>query len=119
MELKTGAAEVIIEFPRCTVIWQPEHRKCITRFHDGTEAHAIPHDTDEYRWHAAEKSTGDIDLYCWQHDIAHVIVGMMHGGVSRVLWDIAHGGAADSDECRAEEAEAQELQRRLFLRFGG
>jgi hypothetical protein len=105
-----------IEFPLCTVIWQPEHRKCITRFLDGTEAHAIPHDTDEYRRHAAEKSTGDVDLYCWQHDIAHVIVGMMRDDVSRVLWDIAHGGTGDDDLCQAEEAAAQEFQRTFFFR---
>jgi hypothetical protein len=107
---------VRVVFPLCEVTWYPEMRKCITRFLDGTEAHAIPHDTDAYRKHAVEKSTGDVDLYCWQHDIAHVIVGMLHGGVSRVLGALAHGGSTEGPEFDAEEREAQELQRKLFLR---
>lgn len=105
-----------IEFPHCTVLWQPEHRKCITRFYDGTEAHAIPHDTEEYRRHAAEKSTGDVDLYCWQHDLCHVIVGLMEDQASVVLWALAHGQTTDTLECDREEQQAQELQKRFFLR---
>lgn len=108
--------DVQITFPGCTVEWQAEHRKCITRFFDGSEAHAIPHDTGDYLNHAYEKSTGDVDLYCWQHDLAHVIVGLMEGRESFVLWALAHGNSTDTPECMDEEIEAQEFQRRFFLR---
>lgn len=107
---------ILISFPGCSVEWQPEHRRCVTRFYDGTEAHACPHDTDAYRAHAAEKSIGDVDLYCWQHDLAHVIVAMIRGGLSKVLWALAHGGDTSSSGCAEEEREAQEFQKRFFLR---
>lgn len=106
-----------IEFPGCTIEWHADMRKCITRFDDGTEAHAIPHETDAYRAHAAEKSTGDVDLYCWQHDLAHQIAAMQSGRrVSLVLWNLAHGQATDTPACDAEEKLAQEFQKRFFLR---
>lgn len=105
-----------VKFPGCTLEWVAEQRKCITRFRDGCEAHAIPHDTPEYRAHAEEKSTGDVDLYCWQHDLAHCIVGLMHGGLSIVLWNLAHDLPTNTAICEAEEREAQEFQKRFFLR---
>lgn len=106
-----------ITFPSCTLEWIPEHRKCIARFHDGTECHACPHDTDAYRAHAREKSTGDIDDYCWQHDCMHAMVALIeHGGPSVVLWNLAHGLPTDTPECETEERAAQELQRAFFLR---
>jgi hypothetical protein len=106
-----------VHFPGLVIEWIPEHRKCISRFDDGTEAHAIPHDTPEYHRHAEEKSTGDVDLYCWQHDIAHQVVAMMAGRrVSLVLWNLAHGISTDSPACELEEREAQEFQRQFFLR---
>jgi hypothetical protein len=64
-----------IVFPHCTIEWEPHNRRAVTRWTDGTEAYACPHNTDAYRAHAAEKSTGDIDLYCWQHEIAHAVAG--------------------------------------------
>lgn len=106
-----------IEFRHCTVEWQPEHRRVVTRFADGTEAHGCPHDTEQYRAHAAEKSTGSVDLYCWQHDIAHVIAAGIAGRcTSLVLWNLAHGLPVDGPECEHEEQAAQEFQRRFFLR---
>jgi hypothetical protein len=105
-----------VEFPHCTVFWEPEHRRVVTRFPDGSEAYGRPHDTEAYRAHAAEKSTGDVALYCWQHDLAHVVVGLMNGGPSVVLWNVAHGLSDTTPECDAEELAAQEFQRRFFLR---
>lgn len=105
-----------IEFPHCTVEWQAEHRKCITRFSDGAEAHAVPHDTHEYRQHAVDKSTGNIDDYCWQHDLCHVIWGLMNGGPSIVLWAVAHGIPTDGESFEREEQQVQELQRAFFRR---
>lgn len=106
-----------IEFPHCELTWHPDQRKCVARFDDGTEAHAIPHETPEYSAHAAQKSTGDIDFYCWQHEIAHIIVALISGRVtSLVLWNLAHGIPTDTPACEAEEHAAQEFQRAFFMR---
>jgi hypothetical protein len=107
---------VFIDFGVCQCFWDADNRKFICRFPDGTEAHGIPHETEAYRQHAAEKSTGDIDLYCFQHDVAHCVVGLINGGVSKVLWNVAHGLPTDTPECVAEETAAQEFQKRFFLR---
>lgn len=107
---------MFIDFGVCQCFWIPEHRKFVCKFPDGTEAHGIPHETDDYRRHAAEKSTGDIDHYCWQHDLGHVIVGLINGGVSKVLWAVAHDLPLETPECQAEEKAAQEFQKRFFLR---
>lgn len=97
--------------------WSPERRECITRFHDGAEAYATPHDTADYHQHALEKSTGSVDLYCWQHDLAHVIVALMHGyRPSAVLWALAHNEPTDTIECETEEIAAQSFQKAFFLR---
>lgn len=104
------------DFPTCKVEWIPELRMCVTEFADGTQAHACPHETAEYRKHATEKSNGDIDIYCWQHDCFHVIYGLLNGGVSKVLWNLAHGLPTDTEECQTEEREVQEMQRRFYLR---
>lgn len=110
-------SEISIDFGLCTVTWEPQHRRCVTRFRDGSQAYAIPHDTDAYRAHAEEKSTGDTDLYCWQHDVAHVLVALISGrGPSKVLFALAHGQRTDTPACEDEEQEAQALQRALFLR---
>jgi hypothetical protein len=108
---------VRLQFGDCVIEWIPELRLCVTRFADGTEAHAIPHDTSDYLYHAIEKSTGDIDLYCWQHDIAHAVVALMSGrNVSLVLWNIAHGLPVDTPGCEREEQQAQAFQKAFFLR---
>jgi hypothetical protein len=105
-----------VEFPDCTVEWDDEQRKCITRFEDGTEAHACPHHTADYLAHALDKSDGDVSAYCWQHDLAHCIVGLIKGGNSAVLWALAHGEPTNTPECDREEREAQEFQRNWFMR---
>jgi hypothetical protein len=107
-----------VEFPNGVVLeWWPNLRKCIARFPDGTEAHAIPHETDAYRAHAKEKSTGDIDHYCWQHDLCHQWAALAMGWpYSIVLWNLAHGLPTDTHACEMEEIQAQELQKKFFLR---
>jgi hypothetical protein len=106
-----------IVLPHCVIEWEPQYHRAVTRWNDGTEAYACPHDTDDYRAHATEKSTGDIELYCWQHDIAHVIAGYIAGrNASIVLWNLAHGLPVDTPECEAEEQAAQQFQRAFFLR---
>ncbi len=106
-----------IQFPFCELAWNPEQRKAVCRFKDGTEAHACPHDTDEYRAHAAEKSTGNEDMYCWQHEIAHIIVAQIYyNAPSSVLWNLAHNRSTDTDTCTREEQMAQDFQRKMFLR---
>jgi hypothetical protein len=105
-----------IEFPHCVCEWEVDNRRFVARFHDGTVAHGTPHETEAYREHAAAKSTGDIDDYCWQHDLAHAIIGLMNGGPSVVLWACAHNLPLDTPECEAEELAAGEFQKRFFRR---
>ena len=101
-------------FRHCQVELHGE--KVITRFHDGTEAHAVPQDTPEYHAHAIEKTgKDDILLYCWQHDLMHVMHAEMRDRPSVVLWAVAHGLPTDTPECEQEEREAQDLQRAYLL----
>lgn len=121
-----GAAEQIVNAPAlvvpfrfCTVELHRDRELVITRFTDRTEAHACPHDTPEYHAHAIEKTgVDDTMLYCWQHDLVHVMVGEMNGGPSLVLWAVAHGEPTDTPECELEERQAQDLQRLLQMRPG-
>jgi hypothetical protein len=96
----------------------PEFRLVITSFRDGTEARAIPHDTDDYRGHASESGVGsDVDLYCLHHDIAHVIFGEMLGTESPVLRSVATGNYYPPDQLDREEEIAKLLQA-YFNRYG-
>jgi len=108
----------MLRFRFCTVELRRDEQLVITRFHDGTEAHACPHDTPEYHAHAIEKTgLDDIMLYCWQHDLAHILCAELRGGPSPVLWAAAHGESTDTAECQAEEDAAQNLQRVLQMRY--
>jgi hypothetical protein len=108
---------ISVTFPTCTVEWEEHNRRVVTRFPDGREAYAVAHETAEYRQHATDKGTGDIDLYAWMHDISHCIVAMIeHGGPSVVLRSLSLGLPTDTPECEAEEQAAQQFQRAFFLR---
>lgn len=110
-------AYIGIKFNHCQVSVQRDRQLVITRFHDGTEAHACPHDTPEYHDHAIEKTgLDDILLYCWQHDLFHVMHGEMQGRPSAVLWALAHGEPTDTLECQEEERMVQDLQRCMQMR---
>lgn len=105
-----------IVFHRHTVELWRNPDVVVTKFKDGTEATAIPHDTPEYHKHAIEKTgKDDVLLYCWQHDLMHVIYSEMKGRHSLVLWNIAHGLSTETPECDIEEREAQALQKEYVL----
>lgn len=110
---------MLIEFPSCTVEWLPRERKCVTRFPDGTEAHAIPFDDDQYRAHAERSGVGtDVDQYCLDHDLAHCWFGQMAcGGPSPVLKSVADGVSIEGDKSDREE-EIVKLMQAYFNRFG-
>jgi hypothetical protein len=104
-------------FQYCTVELYPDEQLVVTRFSDGTEAHACPHDTPEYHAHALDKTgRDDIMLYCWQHDLMHVMIGEMNDRPSAVLWAVAHELPTDTDACVQEEREAMTLQRLFNVR---
>lgn len=88
----------------------------VAEFDDGTRAEGWVHYTADYCQHAREKSTGDVHDYCWQHDLSHCIVGLINGGKSVVLWNMAHGLSLDTAECEAEEKAAAEFQKAFFRR---
>jgi hypothetical protein len=103
---------IVLPFTHCVMEMYREERLVIARFHDNTEAHACPHDTPAYHAHALEKTgLDDTLLYCWQHEIWHVINGEMRQRPSVVLWALAHGLSVDTPECQDEEREAQDMQR--------
>jgi hypothetical protein len=109
-------ADQIVQLRTCSVELYRDAQLVVTRFPDGTEAHAIPHDTDDYHEHARTK-TGQDDplLYCWQHDLMHAIWGELFTKVSVVLWALAHNQSTDTPECDFEEAEVQRLQRQMQM----
>lgn len=112
-----SVAPLVLTFRFCTVELRIDEQLVITRFYDGTEAHACPHDTPEYHAHAVEKTgVDDIMLYCWQHDLMHVLHAGIRGRPSVVLWAIAHGESTETSECEIEERGAQELQRAFQMR---
>ncbi len=111
------SADLTLRFRFCEIELHLDRQLAITRFPDGTEAHATPHDTPEYHAHAIEKTSVDNPmLYCWQHDVWHIVVAELKGHNSSVLWAVAHGESTDTPECLAEENEAQALQRALQMR---
>lgn len=102
----------MIDFGICTIEYQPEHRKTVMRFSDGTEAHAVPHDTPEYEQHARKAGCLSVDQYAYQHEICHAIYGLTRPGedkTSPALWAVAHGLPTDTPEIEQEEAEVQQL----------
>ncbi len=108
--------DVAVQLRFCVIELHRREELVITRFPDGTEAHACPHDTPAYHAHAIEKTgLDDVLRYAWQHDIMHEIVAEIDGHVSPVLWGLAHGLPVDTPECEAEEVAAQEMQRRLQM----
>lgn len=112
------AADIILTFRTCQVELHLDRQLAITRFPDGSEAHAAPHDTPEYHAHAIEKTGLDNPmLYAWAHDIFHILVAELKGERSCVLWNAAHGLSTDTPECAAEEQAAQDLQRALQMRI--
>ena len=107
---------MIVQFRFCTVELRRDEQLVVTRFKDGTEAHASPHDTPDYHQHAIEKTgQDDILLYCWQHDLMHVVHGEMNNRPSVVLWALAHGEPVGTAECEREERESQDMQRAFQL----
>jgi len=100
-----------IELPHHVITVVPEERKVITVLSDGSEAHACPYDTPEYRAHAVRSGVGeDVDMYCFQHDLAHVVFGEMLGGESPVLRHVASATAVPQDQLDREEEIVKLLQ---------
>lgn len=100
-----------LKFPHHTVILEPELQRVRVLFADGSEAHAIPHDTPEYQYHADYKATGDRMEYCWSHDLMHVLLAEIFlQGPSPALWYAAHNMPAD-ERTEAEERFVQNFQR--------
>lgn len=103
-----------LQFKFCDATLDIAGREVVTVFKDGTKAYATPHETSEYHAHAIEKTgVDDTLLYCWQHEIFHILNGEAVGGPSVVLWNLAHGLSTDTEECGLEEAQVQEFQRAL------
>ena len=89
---------------------------CMSHFNDGSSFGAHPHDTPHY--HVISHRTGyqdDILAYAREHEIVHHIVGeYFFGGVSPIIWALAHGHGVTAEEAAKEEALVMLVQR--FLR---
>lgn len=101
------------------VVTLPVERLVVTTFADGTEAHACPHDTADYREHSRRSGAGDdVDRYCLEHDLAHVWFGEhVVGGESPVLRHVASGSEFPTEQLDAEE-EITKLLQRYWNRYG-
>jgi hypothetical protein len=84
----------------------------LTRFPDGTQWGAHPHDEPHY-WHLAYRfgHEGDVFAYCQYHELAHHIVAEAFGSHSVVLFALAHGEKPTPMVAAAEEALAMALHR--------
>jgi len=117
-----------------------EGRVVVAQFDDGTSCTATPHGPldcgvshpvgeacgfDAYQALADREADGNVLTRAWQHELAHVVVGLTSAvwakhttrcarqtppGVSVVLWSLAHGLPTDTPACLAEEREAVALQ---------
>lgn len=105
-----------LRFRHHTVEIDRVNEKVITTMGDGSSAHACPHWTREYFGHAQDKSTGDPWLYCFQHDLVHVLLAELEGRPSPTLWAIAHGLRDDTPEIQDEERRVAEFQKLFFMR---
>lgn len=106
----------VVQFKWCKMILDRKNRVVRTVFKDDAYAETSPCDSPEYRAHAVDKTgTEDTLLYCWQHDMMHVVWSEMFGQVSLVLWNVAHGLPIDSAGCQLEEIEVQKLHKALRL----
>lgn len=112
-----------IILPHAAVTYTPEG--CYSTFADGSSYGAHPHDTPHYdeiakRCGYWEQWPGLGPIlraqarlrYCREHEVFHHIVGQhFYGGVSPVLWQLAHGGEPHPCEAALEEAMVMMLQR--------
>jgi hypothetical protein len=109
------------QFPHHYVEVRPDERLVITYLKDGKQAHACPHDTDDYRQHADRSGVGhDVDRYCEDHDLAHVWFGEnVCNGESPVMRHVAndHVSGYSSDQLDREEEIVKALQA-YFNRYG-
>ncbi len=111
-----------LQLPHHRIEFRPEDQIVVVTFLDGSFTHACPHDTDEYRRGAAEKSAGcpecvDTMRYCFQHDLLHCFVGeIVHGGPSPTLWAVAHGLPQNTPEISHDESVVADLQRLFMMR---
>ena len=84
----------------------------VTRFHDGTQYGAEPHDEPHYYAVAHRLGyEGDTFAYCREHELAHHLVAEEFGSHSPVLWALAHGEKPCRMIAAAEESLAMALQR--------
>lgn len=104
------------DFRFCYVLEIPEEHRIETHFDDGTVAHGVPHDTDEYRATARALGYGD---NVWQltveHEILHTAIAEMRGEHhSGSLWAQAHKPADFEFDTNNMPRVGQAEEDRLF-----
>lgn len=83
-------------------------------FDDGSSYAAEPAWNDPHYTVIAHRCGYGDDLlrYCREHELFHHIAGEeFYGGISPVIWALAHGGEVDPKRAAAEEATVTLIQR--------
>lgn len=84
----------------------------LTRFPDGSQWGAHPHEAPHYHAIAHRLGyEGDVLAYCQEHELAHHVVAEGFGSHSLVLWALAHGDKPTPMIAAAEESLTMNLQR--------
>jgi hypothetical protein len=101
----------VIQLAHCRIEMTPWG--CVTRFPDGAEIGAYPHETCHYAVIAHRCGYGDDLLaYCQEHELAHALTQeFLHDRPSPILWALAHGKTPTGKEAAEEEMFAQAFQR--------
>jgi hypothetical protein len=84
-------------------------RYCETAFPDGSRVPAAPEAGDRQAKLAAELGYPGVWPLIWHHEFLHGWQALP--GVSRVLWDVAHGRPGDTAAHWDEEGRVLDLQR--------
>lgn len=101
-----------VKLARVTV--EPYDDGAFSVFDDGSSYAALPHWNDTHYYVIAHRCGYGDDLlrYCREHEVFHHVVGEeFFGGVSPVIWALAHGGDIDPARAALEEMAVAALQR--------
>jgi hypothetical protein len=86
---------------------------CVSYFSDGTEFGA--HAQHDHHYYVISHRSGygdDVDRYAREHEVVHHLAGeLFFGGVSPVLWALAHGEDVTPEAAAIEEAIVMLIQR--------
>lgn len=97
------------------VVIEPTEWGCVSRFDDGSSFGAHEHQTPHY--HVISHRCGygdDLRAYCIEHEFSHhFLAERLGGGVSPIIWALAHRETPEPGAAAIEELAVQAFQRWL------